>query len=446
MCAPLARLDSLRGEASAFPVLKSDGIHARLIIDPAINGRVHPPPPCGLVPLHDLLSWLGDYKAGVTIDFVSWFNQFFLSADVAAYFVFRARPARRGPAQYYTYTRMPMGFSYAPAVAQRVALLILRAAGLASYARCWIDNIIIAATDVATVRDRLAAFDRVCLLVNAQYRVEVSPGPAHKYLGLHLNFALGTYRFTESWAAKVCGLIKVLLHRHADPVPLRVLQTIVGYCVWASWVGRRSLLGLRRLLAHLAWVSTHGAPALALPEKTLDEILAVRSLLTPPSTYPLRVASRAFLPTVITTDSSSYGGAAVYTTDGADTVVNWRWSRARHINELELAALAVALRLYPWPTGPGSAAPSAIRWVTDSTVALRVVVKMYSKSTPLQLILLDIQDILELHNCDLVPDWIATDLNVTADRGSRILPADARVVQPVPPFTASPPFHPEWIL
>jgi len=73
-------------------------------------------------------------------------------------------------------------------------------------------------------------------------------------------------------------------------------------------------------------------------------------------------------------------------------------------------------------------------------------VKMYSKSTPLQLILLDIQDILMLHNCDLVPDWIATDLNVTADRGSRILPADARVVQPVPPFTASPPFHPEWIL
>ena len=84
----------------------------------------------------------------------------------------------------------------------------------------------------------------------------------------------------------------------------------------------------------------------------------------------------------------------------------------------------------------------AIKWVTDSMVALSVVVKMYSRSPPLQNILIDIQQTLEAHNCDLVPEWIATDLHVTADKGSRDIPADAPVVLPVPPFTVDPPFPP----
>ena len=142
LCSSVPRQDSLRGEAQAFPVMKSDGFTARIIIDPALNQRVHKPPPCGLDPLHRLLDWAGQFKAAVTIDMKSWFNQFFLHPSVACFFVFRARPARRGPAQYFRFNRLPMGFSYAPAIAQRTALLILRAAGLGQWARCWIDNII----------------------------------------------------------------------------------------------------------------------------------------------------------------------------------------------------------------------------------------------------------------------------------------------------------------
>ena len=144
-------------------------------------------------------------------------------------------------------------------------------------------------------------------------------------------------------------------------------------------------------------------------------------------------------PISITTDSSSYGGAAVY---GGGRVLSWWWASPRHINELELAALAVALRHYPWPPAPRPGTPVAVRWVTDSMVALRVVVKMYSRSPPLQHILLHIQQIMEAHNCDLVPEWIATDLNVTADTGSRFIPAGAPVVASAPPFAEDPPFPP----
>jgi hypothetical protein len=125
---------------------------------------------------------------------------------------------------------------------------------------------------------------------------------------------------------------------------------------------------------------------------------------------------------------------------------NWWWQYPQHINYLELASLAVGLQHYPWPdkrTGPAT-----IHWTTDNTVSEKVVKKMYSKSKPLQDILLYIQAILNLHDCTVAPSWISTHLNVTADRGSRDVPASAAVLSPVPPFEVSerlldPPYHPE---
>ena len=222
-------------------------------------------------------------------------------------------------------------------------------------------------------------------------------------------------------------------------LPLHLLQSAVGCLVWACYLTGTSMLTIRHSLRHLAYHTSLAAKGTSapLPPPVAQEWNQAADALRANLPHPLCQQPLPYLPTELTTDSSSYAAAAVFTTDGEEKVQNWWWSHPQHINCLELASLGVALNDYPWPADDSHTGPTAMRWTTDNTVSERVVKKMYSKSKPLQDILLYIQAILDLHDCTVYPEWISTHLNVTADRGSREVSSSAPVLNPTPPFAVS---------
>jgi hypothetical protein len=419
------------GLCTTFPVLKSNGIEARLIVDPEINDRMNTNPASGMQYVHDIMQLMSTHQYACCLDAKSYFNQFYLSDGVKPFFTVKVR-SRRGPARYYQYTRMPMGWSWSVAIAQRSLLAILKAAGLSSCATVWVDNIYIGGCSAADVEAKLQKFDEIAKAVNLTYREECR-GSTVTYLGIEADLLAGTFNFSAKWISKVCDLLTLADHT-GYPVPLHELQSTIGCLVWACYLTTSSMLDIRHSLLHLAYQTSSAASCKAstLPDQVKQEWHQSATRLKSGGPYPLSQQQAPFLPTSITTDSSSYGGAAVFSCNGSDDMYNWWWQYPQHINYLELACLAVGLQRYPWPDQQQG--PATIHWTTDNTVSEKVVKKMYSKSRPLQDILLYIQAILDLHDCTVAPTWISTHLNVTADKGSRDLPASAPVLSPVPPF------------
>ena len=87
----------IRGQATSFPVMKGDGIHARMIVDPELNDRMSGPSPASGMPyIHDVLRLMSDHQYGVCLDAKSFFNQFYLAPDVRDYFTVRVYATAAG--------------------------------------------------------------------------------------------------------------------------------------------------------------------------------------------------------------------------------------------------------------------------------------------------------------------------------------------------------------
>ena len=430
--APVRRADPPPlGYASTFPVLKSNGREARIIVDPEINDRLVDGAPAACMPhVHNVLFLASRYTHAVCLDAKSYFNQFVLSPGVSRYFCVRVRHGRRGGCSIRRYTRMPMGWAWSVAVAQRSLLLLLRACGLADCSSVWVDNIIICGESDQDIADKLAAFQRVADAAHLTFREECR-GQRPQYLGLDIDMAAGTYCFTTKWINKVQQLVAL----GQAPLPLRAVQSAVGCMVWWCHLTGTSMLNIRHSLRQLAYATAHKDEHCVLPQCCQQEWTTFSIELQAQRAYNLNVFPGRPLGTTVTTDSSSYAAAAVYTAEPGDKILQWWWAHSVHINVLELGALAVALGEFPWPADRSE--KRLLEWTTGNTVSENVVRKMYSKSKPLQDILIHIQEILDDHNCVVAPQWIATHLNVKADKASRVISPSAVTLNPAPPFAVT---------
>jgi hypothetical protein len=107
-----------------------------------------------------------------TVDALSYFYQFSLEKCIRQFFRLHINQAR-GRAKIRTFTRMAMGWSYAPVIAQRTSALILdllaeRLPNINFSKFVWLDNFIFgsAQKDMETI---LTAFERLasdCLCIN----------------------------------------------------------------------------------------------------------------------------------------------------------------------------------------------------------------------------------------------------------------------------------------
>ena len=126
-------------------------------------------------PLHSALHKISQFEYGITLDFVSWFNQFYLHDDVSNWFGVRMKGRGHGRgATWWRYTRLPMGWCWAPAIAQRVVKLLLRMAGIPdSNCVVWVDNVFLGASTKEAARELLDKLTAVCASVSALFRIEM---------------------------------------------------------------------------------------------------------------------------------------------------------------------------------------------------------------------------------------------------------------------------------
>ena len=151
----------------------------------------------------------------------SYFNQFYLADSIKPFFTAKVR-RRRGPAQYYCYSRMPMGWSWSVAIAQRSLLAVLRAAGLSDCSAVWVDNVYIGGSSAEDVATKVQKFDEIAKMVNLTYREECR-GSTVTYLGIEADLIAGKFTFSPKWITKVCDLMTL-----ADQPPSDVTANKAG--------------------------------------------------------------------------------------------------------------------------------------------------------------------------------------------------------------------------
>ena len=189
-----------------FTVLKKNG-ELRLIQDcRPLNQAYEKPPEMFLPKIHELIQEvLGNEYVGQA-DAISMFYQFALHEDVQKYFAVLLN----GPRGAYTegrMTRMSMGFSWAPAIGQRCANVLIRDLGVA-----WVDNFLLLAKTTEEYEAKRKVFLDRCHSVNMQLDDEATlPKKQTIALGVDMDLSKKRYRMDPEWAENTATKITAAL-------------------------------------------------------------------------------------------------------------------------------------------------------------------------------------------------------------------------------------------
>ena len=398
-----AETDSPLGSAYAFGVWKKDGT-VRIVLDPAINDAPEDPFSISLPDFKAVKKNLSTSAYAITLDCVSYFNQFPLSRTIS-----RAFCVRWG-AKVLRYLRLPMGWRWAPFAAQHSLLLLGRLAGIpAENLVIWIDNICIHGE-----REQVENWHASLLRTFADFRVSVREedrGEVFTFLGVCWDLTSHTASFLPRWRAKARDLVAAVAEK---PVSQTTLQRVVGMCVWAHTLAAKPLVFLSHLLAHLAHVSRSDGPVLRIPSDALADIQATLEGLD--QAFPLAAEPLPMHPLDLWTDSSSTTAAFVWAPPAVTLDVPvaraWKWDSDCHINLKELASLYVALLAQP------GLRHVRIRWACDNSSCVDIVRQLHSRSPPMCAILREIVLLCRSRCIEILPEWVSTRVQL-ADGPSR---------------------------
>ena len=192
-----------------FAIPRSDGSGLRLIFDGRpMNQVCRAPPTLRLSRIReDVQRGLADRRVSrmVALDFATWFCQLTTSPEVKSFFAV----ALQGWKGDFVMGGVPMGFSWAPVIAQLAARAILRAVlrhvgGGVRHSVVYIDNLIFFVED-STVEARVVkALEEVCQRAGATIKPgSLERGTRVEWRGLVLDTSARTVKFCERWVGKV---------------------------------------------------------------------------------------------------------------------------------------------------------------------------------------------------------------------------------------------------
>lgn len=245
-----------------FTVLKKNG-ELRLIQDCRPLNKIFPkPPPMDLPRIHELIEEILSKEYVGTQDAVSMFYQFGLADEIQKYFaVLLAGP--RGALVEGRMTRMSMGFSWAPSIAQRSANVLTRGLG-----RAWVDNFFVLGSSLEEYDTNRIEFLRrakhVGLTLDSE---EFAPKQCLSSLGIEFDLVQKKYRMDNEWAGKASAKLRDLV---AAALSIQNLYEISGHLIWRNHVMNRKLCHMPHLLAAL---STSGSAVASGTKKWSDEFL-----------------------------------------------------------------------------------------------------------------------------------------------------------------------------
>jgi hypothetical protein len=181
-----------------FTTEKKNGL-LRLILDcRPLNDVFARPPEMDLPRITQVIDDLMKSEWVAQADAVSYFYQFPLHPDIARYFGARLGQ-NRGDYTDICMLAMPMGWSWAPSIGQRVANTLVRDCGLA-----WVDNFLITGKDRETFESARSKFlERVKSSGLQLDSEELQPQKEFVALGIDFDIGKKQYRMDPKWVAKV---------------------------------------------------------------------------------------------------------------------------------------------------------------------------------------------------------------------------------------------------
>ena len=299
--APLSSLDPLV-VCCLFAVIRPDG-KMRLIWDgrPLNNGAI-PPPRCVLAPIGDDLGGLmapGNH-AVLTWDFQSYFVQLTPHPTVADRY-FRADLDGR----QVVVAGLPMGFSWAPVIAQSVAEAFLRevlrrmqTAGLSPrHSSAYIDNFAVAFEDPSALPVARSIVEALAaewgLVIKAS---SWQAGPRVEWRGVMIDLTARSFTFKESFAEKCSAALTSAISAEWN-LTVDTSLPLVAYLIYITHTRGQimaSLLHVLRFLSRLASAlgknEIKESHVMRWPRAAADQAREVLGDLARPWTLPVRSA------------------------------------------------------------------------------------------------------------------------------------------------------------
>ena len=220
----------IRAITSFFTVAKKSG-KLRLVVDGRrINDLMKRIPHMDLPAIQEVLMLLMGSRYFCTVDGFSYFYQFGISSEVGELFCANLADTK-GEFTTVSLTRMPMGWSWAPAIAQKVSNVLLATAD-GPLGICWVDNFIFAGGSRGQVQSRfdmfLARADACNVKLDTRTPEIIEVG---EVLGMEVDLKNARYRMAQKWVEKVTRL------RPARWMTPRQIYTLTGNGIWQASVG-----------------------------------------------------------------------------------------------------------------------------------------------------------------------------------------------------------------
>ena len=321
----------------------------------------------------------------------------------------------------YVFTHLPFGLAVAPWAFTRVILPIqgfchLRGLLLHSYLD---DFLLLNASRGGLLVDTsylLRLFSSLGLSVNAR-KSRLTPSQSLVYLGVQFHLDAGTLALPVSRVLSIRRLCRLCLH--LSRMSRRELERLVGTLNFAA---QFLPLGVLRLRPLVAWMNSRTSPASRDLPVLLDRAfrVAVRVWLDVDflgASVPMSLPRPALQ---LMTDASLYGWGGVLLPQSVSGV--WPPSfQGMSINWLELMAIKLSLEHFtPFLRG------QSVLLLSDNTTSVACIERQGTyRSEALMSLSQDILEFCQRHSISLVPRHLSGDLNVLADRQSRLGPVGA---------------------
>ena len=216
-----------------FTVDKKD-LSLRLVIDGRkVNLLMEKPPRMEIPDMQEVINYLMSNRYALSVDGRSYFYQVPISDEVGAMFCANLS-GTRGAFVSVAMKRLPMGWSYAPAIAQKISNTLLMTADGRILGVAWIDNFIFAGQNEDEVAENYAEFLQRCNEANVKIDIlDAKPKDRLIVLGMEFNLAKSTYRLDPAWIENK----KQKLRPDTTMTP-RALYEITGSLIWHDYVKR----------------------------------------------------------------------------------------------------------------------------------------------------------------------------------------------------------------
>ena len=422
VCMKVTKRECVRGVVKVFTVPKSDPLIHRTVIDGRpINCVMPKPPKFHLFAPPHLFHILKHRKATwlAKIDLKGFFHQLPIHNNVSSFFCFRVGQS------WYRWTRVPMGWSVAPYIAQNTAeALVGRAVGVR--AMVYLDDILVFGESCEGVQASVAGILERFSFAGAEINEKkscLSPVRTLEYIGVEWSPEQGVLRFPSTWREKV--MLIFVSFASAWKLSIRRIWQMVGIAMRVLHVLGVPLCHFDAILRCLSGWSTKIVRGeldwdveVVIPDDLRREMAEiVDAFVRPIRDFSLPEPASAW-DTVVWTDASTTGWGIVWQhLDDAEAGADWgQWVQAATHRDIFLLEAEAAMKGIRAALESGSSKSGTLLLVDNEGLA-HAIRRGHTKSRLGNLFLRYIFSFVQPHH--LRVEWIASEENSTADQLSR---------------------------